>query len=178
MKNYFLIFILIFMQLFLFSCTKIRDSAGVSRKSIDEFKIVENPPLVIPPDFNLLPPEQLDAKNIDETESELAQEILFGLDDNNFQDDANLSTIDQILKETNANNVSNDIRQQINEDFSNEKSSSIYQIEWEREIEVLDAIKESERIREQLIDGKSISEGEVPTVKQKIKTKKRKFFFF
>ena len=29
-----------------------------------------------------------------------------------------------------------------------------------------------------LIDGKSISEGEVPTVKQKIKTKKRKFFFF
>ena len=29
------------------------------RKNIDEFKVIENPPLVIPPDYNLLPPEQL-----------------------------------------------------------------------------------------------------------------------
>ena len=40
-------------------CSKIRDSAGVSRKSIDELQIVETPPLIIPPDFNLLPPNQL-----------------------------------------------------------------------------------------------------------------------
>ena len=51
--------LIVFSSLFLASCSQIRESAGVSRKNVDEFKVVENPPLVIPPDFNLLPPEQL-----------------------------------------------------------------------------------------------------------------------
>ena len=38
----------IFSSLFLVSCSQIRESAGVNRKNIDEFKVVENPPLVIP----------------------------------------------------------------------------------------------------------------------------------
>ena len=46
----------------LFGCSKVRESAGVNRKIIDEFQVVENPPLVIPPDFNLLPPDQLEEK--------------------------------------------------------------------------------------------------------------------
>ncbi|MDC0194791.1 DUF3035 domain-containing protein, partial [Alphaproteobacteria bacterium] len=71
-KIYFLIVIFSF---FLNSCGTIRESAGVTRKSIDEFKVVENPPLVIPPDFNLLPPEQLEERNIDNIEKDLAQEI-------------------------------------------------------------------------------------------------------
>ena len=37
--------------------------------------------LLFPPDFNLLPPDQLEDKNLDNEESELAKEILFGLDD-------------------------------------------------------------------------------------------------
>jgi len=51
--------IILIASLFLSSCSSVRKSAGVTRKSLDEFKVVENPPLVIPPDFNLLPPEQL-----------------------------------------------------------------------------------------------------------------------
>ena len=46
------------------ACSKIRDSAGVTRKSIDEFQVIENPPLVIPPDFSLVPPDQLQQKNM------------------------------------------------------------------------------------------------------------------
>ena len=63
-KYFFLIFIIT--SLFLSSSSKVRKSAGVTRKSLDEFQVVENPPLVIPPDFNLLPPEQLEKKNIDD----------------------------------------------------------------------------------------------------------------
>ena len=77
MRIFLLLFI--FLSLFLASCSQIRDSAGVNRKNIDEFKVVENPPLVIPPNFNLLPPEQLSEKNINDAEGELAKEILFGL---------------------------------------------------------------------------------------------------
>ena len=176
----YLCLILIIASLFLSSCSTVRKSAGVTRKSLDEFKVVENPPLVIPPDFNLLPPEQLEKKNIDDVETELAKEILFGLDENlENNENEKLSIMNQILKSTEANNVDSNIRKEIDEQFANEmKTDSIYQIEWDTEIEVLDAIKESERIRNQLIQGKSIAEGEVPTIIQKTKKKKKRFFFF
>ena len=176
----YLCLILIIASLFLSSCSTVRKSAGVTRKSLDEFKVVENPPLVIPPDFNLLPPEQLEKKNIDDVETELAREILFGLDENlENNENEKLSIMNQILKSTEANNVDSNIRKEIDEQFANEMNTdSIYQIEWDTEIEVLDAIKESERIRNQLIQGKSIAEGEVPTTIQKTKKKKKRFFFF
>ena len=176
----YLCLILIIASLFLSSCSTVRKSAGVTRKSLDEFEVVENPPLVIPPDFNLLPPEQLEKKNIDDVETELAQEILFGLDENlENNENEKLSIMNQILKSTEANNVDSNIRKDIDEQFANEMNTdNIYQTEWESEIEVLDAIKESERIRNQLIQGKSIAEGEVPTTIQKTKKKKKRFFFF
>ena len=176
----YLCLILIIASLFFSSCSTVRKSAGVTRKSLDEFNVVENPPLVIPPDFNLLPPEQLEKKNIDDVETELAQEILFGLDENlENNENEKLSLMNQILESTEANNVDSNIRKEIDKQFANEmKTDSIYQIEWDTEIEVLDAIKESERIRNQLIQGKSVAEGEVPTIIQKTKKKKKRFFFF
>ena len=75
------ILILFLFSSLIISCAKVRESAGVNRKSIDEFTVIENPPLVIPPDFNLLPPDQLEEKNLDKAESDLAREILFGLED-------------------------------------------------------------------------------------------------
>ena len=178
MKYFFLLIIIT--SLFLSSCSKVRKSAGVTRKSLDEFQVVENPPLVIPPDFNLLPPEQLEKKNIDDAETELAQEILFGLDENLENNEyKEISTMNQILESTGANSIDSNIRNEINEQFVNEMNTdSIYQVEWESEIEVLDAIKESERIRNQLIQGKSIAEGETPISITKTKKKKKRFFFF
>ena len=175
MKYFFLIFII--SSLFLSSCSKVRESAGVTRKSLDEFKVVENPPLVIPPDFNLLPPDQLEKKNIDNVETELAREILFGLDENLENNEyKKISTMNQILVTTGANSIDSSIRNEIDEQFANEMN--IDKIEWESEIEVLDAIKESERIRNQLIQDKPIAEGEIPTTIQKTKKKKKRFFFF
>ena len=178
MKYFFLIIIIT--SLFLSSCSKVRKSAGVTRKSLDEFQIVENPPLVLPPDFNLLPPEQLEKKNIDDVETELAQEILFGLDENLENNEyEKLSIMNQILESTEANSIDSSIRNEIDEQFANEMNiDNIYQNDWKSEIEVLDAINESERIRNQLIQGKSIAEGETPTLVTKTKKKKKRFFFF
>ena len=169
--------ILILSILALYSCSSVRNSAGVNRKSIDEFAVIENPPLIIPPDFNLLPPDQLKEKNIDDIESELAAEILFGLDANENDNQKNINTIDQILINTKAINTDNDIRNEIDEDFANEiNTESIFQIEFKNEIEILDAIKESERIRNKIFDGKAIGEGKVPIKKKLIKKKKKKRF--
>ena len=163
----------------IYGCSKVRESAGVTRKSIDEFKAIENPPLVIPPDFTLVAPDQLEERNIGNIENELAQEILFGLEDSNDKKNVNLTTMNQILSNAKALEVSDDIRNEIDDEFANEKSSDgIFQLSWENEIEVLDAAKESERIRNQNFNEDPISEGEVPIRKEMKKIKKKKRFIF
>ena len=42
--------LLFFCIIILNNCGKIRESAGVNRKVIDEYKVVKNPPLALPPD--------------------------------------------------------------------------------------------------------------------------------
>ena len=164
------------------ACSSVRESAGVTRKSIDEFQVVENPPLIIPPDFTLTPPDQLEEKNIDNIESELAEEILFGLDDNNIQTQTELSTMNQILSEVKTLDSSPFIREEIDREFSQElQAGEIFQDNWESEVQILDAIKESERIRNKRFESDSIADGEIPTKSKKIninKKKKKRFFFF
>jgi len=160
-------------------CSTVRKSAGVERKSIDEFRVVENPPLVIPPDFSLLPPNQLEQKNIDDLEKELAKEILFGLEENETNSDNQSSTISAILSQANSSNVSLTIREEIDQEFALEKTTNdIFQTKWENEIEVIDAIKESECQRNKKFEGQSITECNTPTKIEKVKIKKKKRFFF
>ena len=171
--------IIIIYAILLSSCSDIRESAGVTRKSIDEFQAIVNPPLVIPPDFDLVAPDQLQQKNIDDVEKELAQEILFGLDEKEQNTEKQLSTMSEILSQANAADVSNDIRKEFDQEFAQEKKTdNVFQIDWDNEEEVLDAVKESERIREKNFKGEKISEGKVSTTTEKIKVKKKKRFFF
>ena len=178
---HFKLFNLIFVifAILLSSCSSIRESAGVTRKSIDEFQAIENPPLIIPPDFDLVDPDQLQQKNIEDVEKELAKEILFGLDETEQDTKKQLSTMNEILSQTEANDVSNDIRKEFDQEFSQEKKTDdIFQIDWNNEKEVLDAVKESERLRSKNFQKEEISEDEVPIKTEKIKVKKKKRFFF
>ena len=79
---------------------------------------------MIPPNFNLLPPEQIESKSLEDTDSELAKEILFGLDDNNIKQSESNPLIDEIIKETKADKVDNSIRNEINEQIAGEKSTA------------------------------------------------------
>ena len=165
----------IFSSLFLVSCSQIRECAGVNRTNIDEFKVVENPPLVIPPNLDLLAPEQLTSKNIDNVESDLAKEILFGLNDDISDEINNTSTMKSILNQTNAIEIDNSIRQEINEQFASEKNTDSKV--WENETEILDSIAESERLRNERLGIVDEEAQDIPTTKIKSKKKKRFFFF-
>jgi len=164
-------------SLFLVSCSKVRESAGVNRKNIDEFAVIENPPLVIPPDFNFLPPDQLEEKNLDKAESDLAKAILFGLEDETDDNNSELSTMEKILSESNVDETDDSIRDEIDEQFASEKRS--VSRSWDDEMEILDSITESERIRSKLLNKEDESNEVVPTVTiKKTKKKKKRFFFF
>ena len=172
------IFILLLLSsLLVVSCSKVRESAGVNRKNIDEFSIIENPPLIMPPDFNLLPPDQLEEKNLDKAESDLAKEILFGLEDEADNNNSELSTMENILSQSNADKTDDSIRDEIDEQFASEKRSMSKS--WDDEMEILDSIAESERIRNKLLNDETGSNEESPTVKvNSLNKKKKRFFFF
>ena len=174
MKN--ILIIVLFSSLFIVSCSKVRESAGVNRKSMDEFAVIENPPLIIPPDFNLLPPDQLEEKRLENEESELAKEILFGLEEDTETNNLELSTMENILNQSMAEGIDNSIREEIDEQFASEKKSTSKS--WDNEMEILDSIAESERLRNALLNDELKSNEEIPTVKVKDKSKKKKRFFF
>jgi len=171
-----ILILLLLSSVLVVSCSKVRESAGVNRKNIDEFTVIENPPLVIPPDFNLLPPDQLEEKNLDKAESDLAKEILFGLEGETNNDNSELSTMENILSESNADETDDSIRNEIDEQFASEKGS--ISKSWNDEMEILDSISESERIRKKLLNNDTESNEEAPKIKVKKTNKKKKRFFF
>ena len=118
-----LITTVLLLNFLILSCESVRDSAGVNRKVIDEYRVVESPPLIIPPNFDLLPPNQIESKNINDTDSELAKEILFGLNENEEENGDESTLIDKIIKETKADEVEDDIRQIIDNNSKEDQSS-------------------------------------------------------
>ena len=161
-----IIFLIIISNLFLISCNTVRESAGVNRKVLDEYAVIENPPLVIPPNFDLLPPEQMESKDIKDIDSELAKEILFGLEDNNNQTDSENSLISEIIQETEANDVDSDIRETINQDFAGEKSTINDETQFKSKDEINEAINNTEK------------KDKSKTTKSTKEKKKKRFFFF
>ena len=161
-----IVFLVIISNLLLSSCGVVRDSAGVNRKNLDEYAVIENPPLVIPPNFNLMPPEQIESKNIDNTDKELAKEILFGLEDNESKSDSYNSLISEIIRETDAESVSENIRITIDEEFAGIKSSIDDETIFKNEEELNTAIKKTKKL--------NIKEDN----SEKKEKKKKRFFFF
>ena len=162
------IFLTIISSIFLSSCINIRSSAGVERKVIDEYNVVENPPLVIPPNFNLLPPDQIESKDIDDTDSELAKEILFGLDEESDETPSENSVIDNILKETEADQVDNSIR----EDLDGSSEDQISQDNADVESENIEEPKKKKRFF--FFNSKEENEDD----EEGEPKKKKRFFFF
>ena len=161
------IFVTIISSIFLSSCNTIRSSAGVERKVIDEYNVVENPPLVIPPNFNLLPPDQIESKDIDDTDTELAKEILFGLDEESDETPSENSVIDNILKETEADQVDNSIR----EDLDGNSGDEVTEDNTDVNNEKIEKTKKKKRFF--FFNSKEENENEDDEPK-----KKKRFFFF
>ena len=161
-----IIFLIIISNSFLISCNTVRESAGVNRKVLDEYAVIENPPLVIPPNFDLLPPDQMEPKDIEDTDTELAKEILFGLEDGSNQKNSQNSLISEIIQKTKADEVDEDIRELINEDFAGEKSTLNDETQFKNEEEINEAINTTEKKNKSKIKN------------SKNEKKKKRFFFF
>lgn len=52
-----LISLLLLASVGLGACSKVRDLSGIDKRVPDEFRVLSKPPLVMPPDYNLRPPQ-------------------------------------------------------------------------------------------------------------------------
>ena len=145
----------------------VKKELGFGKQAPDEYQVVDNRPLSMPPNYELIPPEE---GLQDKTDSE---NPIF---DNKVNDDANISEGDKaILILSKADEADPNIRDSLIEDsaiISVEKDFLDKLLEGEQffgnsgkeEIELVDAEAERKRINEQIQSGEDITGNDIPTI--------------
>jgi hypothetical protein len=101
-------------------CEDLNRALGRTRVIPDEFQVVSNAPLAIPPDYALRPPRVGSGRDQDQSPTDQARESVFRVGDqpiDQTQTNTSLTTGEaDLLREAGATKVSSDIRQQIDSD--------------------------------------------------------------
>lgn len=166
------------------ACEDVKQQLGFNREAPDEFTVLSRAPLSIPPDFALRPPQPGAARPQEGTDQERAKQALLGRSAKNprvyareLAADTTLSSGEKtVLIKAGANEAEADIRETVDRETSTlakEKASfTDYLVFWEDRSykgSAVDAVKESQRIRENMALGRALSEGEPPTIKRQAK---------
>lgn len=183
---------LLFLPLLLTACENggMRETLGLTRDAPDEFTVVSRPPLSVPPDFALHPPEP-GAEPRGASADEQARSLLTGkpvtdTDPNKLvapsvetavtpvtRNDALTGSASSLLKRAGADKADDDIRTKLNSDVRTPPETGtaktlLDQIDGKDTSEpTVDAAKEAERLRTNKDTGKPVTEGDVPEEKPK-----------
>lgn len=169
------------------SNNSVRDTLGLDRSAPDEFVVVSRPPLSIPPEFDLRPPQPGASPLVPSAEEEARRQLL-GTSSQPVSSgeasqpatetnvapvvsaDAPSSATSNFMKQFGANQADDSIREKLSMDVvtpreSEEKAESLYEeiIGSEKPEPTVDAKKEAERLRSNRDTGKPLNEGDVPT---------------
>ncbi len=155
------------------ACSQIREEIGLDKTSPDEFRVVANAPLAIPPDFNLRPPAPGVSRPQEGTPTDQARVAVFGRQgriDPNAQ--TNKAVADQaFLSDAGANETQANIRQVVDDETQTINTNTtdfvdtlIFWKEPPPKGEVVDAGGEADRIRETQALGQPITTGDTPIV--------------
>jgi hypothetical protein len=162
-------------------CENAKEVIGLTKQAPDEFAIVTRAPLSIPPQFGLRPPKPGAERPQETTPTSKARSILLRNSGRRGQAGAVTSgkfssSEAAFLKRAGALNTDPSIRQQVNVESSAlvdaDKSVLRKVIFWqdpEKPGKIVDATKESKRIRQVTAQGDSITKGEVPVITRKKK---------
>ena len=178
MKNYVLpAFILIAMGLS--GCSKTREQFDFSKKAPDEFQITTRAPLEMPPDYTLRPPRPGAQRPQEETAVEEAKQAVFGVESTQPQtQQAEPMTQGEaiLLQKSGVNAIDPNIRAKLDAEaqkIAEEETPTFDRIlgkvsgkPADAPATVVDPIKETERIIQNKEQGKPVTDGETPTVKQ------------
>lgn len=143
-------------------CSQVKSAFGLEKQVPDEFDVVANAPLAIPPDFNLRPPQPGLAPTQGLTPTAQAKQAIFrAAGDSNaaaMSGDQQMSAGEaDIVRAAGANSTPGDIRQVVNEedaathpiDKSFVDRIMFWRTDKRANRELLDPVKETARLEEQ-----------------------------
>lgn len=137
------------------STSDVKSSLGLRKSAPDEFAVISNPPLSVPPSFEMVAPT--DEPKVF-TEKEVMQETRLGRDDAEF-----LGEFDRPVAKTKVQKQIDDENKQFHKSRS-EKGAvrrAITNINGHDEEKVIDPVSERRRIRDNVANDLPINEGEV-----------------
>ncbi|MEO1191919.1 MAG: DUF3035 domain-containing protein [Pseudomonadota bacterium] len=157
-------------------CQAIREDLGVEKTSPDEFRVVANAPLAIPPDYNLRPPAPGASRPQAATPTEQARVAVFGpqgrIEPGEAQPGSPAASADNsFLAAAGANQTDANIRQVVDDETQriNAQNQDFVDslIFWRAPAApgtVVDATSEADRIRETQALGQPVTTGDTPIV--------------
>ncbi len=166
------------------ACDNVKQQLGFNREAPDEFTVLSRAPLVVPPDFALRPPQPGAERPQEGSDRDRAKAALLGRSAKNprvyareLAANTSLSSGEKtVLTKAGANEAEANIRETVDTETSTlakeMESFTDYLVFWEdRSYQgtAVDAKKESQRIRENMALGRSLSEGEPPKIERRSK---------
>ncbi len=161
-------------------CGDARRALGWEKSAPDEFAVVSRAPLSLPPDYDLRPPQPGAARPQEGSSRDQARDVLLG-----GRNTPSRFALDHrgrspgemaILKKAGADQANPEIRSVVNQETTAladaDRSFTERLMFWrapEKPGTVVDASKETQRLRENQALGKSITEGDTPVIQRKKK---------
>ena len=165
------------------ACEGVKEQFGMTKQSPDEFRVVSNAPLTLPPDFSLRPPAPGVPRPQVGTATDQARRAIFRAEtpkiaptDKIVDQDGRSSGELSLLKAAGAASAEPDIRTVIERETNqlNAESGSFLEalVFWRGEEPpgtVIDASGEAKRMRENAALGKAVTSGQTPTIERREK---------
>ena len=160
--------------------TSTKEALGLTKRSPDEFQVVANAPLSMPPDYNLRPPAPGAARPQEGTVREQAEKVVFGYPDTEIgvgeASSAQSAGEASLLQSAGVAGVDPNIREIVNTETDSDEADSqqlIDSIVFWREPQpygtVVDPEEEQKRLQENAALGNAPTEGNTPTIERKQK---------
>ncbi len=169
------------MVLALSACSDVKKQLGLTKQSPDEFKVVSRAPLSLPPDYSLRPPEPGIPRPQEGTTSQQARNAVFpqqqpkaGTLEPKLEGDTRSLGELSLLKAAGADQADPNIRRVLDAEtlrINAEEDDFLEALVFWRDPlapgEIVDAAEEAKRLRENAALGKSVTDGETPTIERK-----------
>lgn len=155
------------------SCGNVKDQLGITKDAPDEFAVVTRAPLEMPPSIVLPPPQPGKPRPQENSPQANAKEAVFGTKNAVEQTAAESASESALLEKTGQSNTNPDIRTVVEQDALEDerKSKTVAQKllglggkKVEPTAEIVDAPAEAKRIQDNLKSGKSVSDGDTPSI--------------
>ena len=158
------------------ACGDVKESLGLGRNPPDEFAVVDRPPLSMPPDFGLRPPQPGAPRPQEVDLTQRANQVLFNPDGSEKTGAIGepSDTEKALLQEAGADKAPSDIRDTINRESSQKVGVSehlVNELLWWKKDEptpatTVDAAAEAQRIKEAKDKGEPINQSATPIIEQ------------